>query len=91
MIDILELDLTDGSAVDELVELLHAHCSPQECEQLLNDIDAWERSIPADARVVMGAYTRMVHRGAFVPSIVRKYITVTDQLAQSPRWREIQQ
>ena len=91
MIDIFEIDPTDRSAIDNLVQLLQAHCTQEQCEQLLIDLDDWERSIPDEAHVVMSAYTRMVARGAFVPAIVRKYIAVTDQLAQSPRWEEIQQ
>ena len=91
MIDILELDPTDRSAVNDLVELLHTHCTADQCEQFLEDLYAWDRSIPDEAHMVMSAYTRMVARDAFVPSIVRKYIAVTDQLAQSPRWEEIQQ
>lgn len=41
MIDILAIDPHNRQEIDELVDLLHQHCTPEECEQLLEDLSAW--------------------------------------------------
>lgn len=87
--DSLDLDPFDPGALAALVAQLQAHCTPEELGQFLADLNAWERSIPREARPTIAAYTRMCHRQAFVPVIIRRYLAVMAPLRDSPEWRDV--
>lgn len=89
MIDIFHLDTSDPSAVQRLVTVLQRHLSVDERQHLLDDLDAWERKIPADARRVMTAFALMLESGEVCPFTVGAYEMLTEDLRTSEQWLEV--